>query len=66
MTTLNTMVKRLHGLVGTPELNAWEDEFVHSCYTKTSQGDDTRPLTERQIEVLERLFNRHFGDTTRG
>lgn len=62
MTTLNTMVKRLHGLLGTPDLNAWEDEFVHNCYVKTLAGEDTRALTERQIDVLERLFNRHFGD----
>jgi len=63
MTTLNTMVKRLHGLVGTADLNAWEDEFVATCFTRTKQGENTTPLTERQIEVLERLFNRHFGDS---
>lgn len=64
MTTLNIMVKRLVGLVGTTDLNAWEDSFVADLYKRTRQGDDTRPLTDRQIEVLERLFDRHFGDRT--
>ena len=60
MASLNTMVKRVAGLVGTKDVNEWEDTFIRSILDKTSNGNDTRPLTEKQIDVLERIFNKHF------
>lgn len=60
MTTLNTMVKRCAGLVDTRDVSEWENSFLKSVLEKTRNGDDTRPLTDRQIDVLERLHNKHF------
>lgn len=60
MTTLNTQVKQCHALIGTDALNAWEDEFISDLYERTREGNDTRCLTERQIEFLERIYNRHY------
>ena len=60
MTTLNTMVKRIAGLQGTSDVTEWESSFIESIVEKTSNGDDTRSLTERQISVVERLFEKHF------
>ena len=60
MTTLNTQLKQLAGLVGTKDLSDWEDGFVRSLLEKTKQGDDTRALTEKQIDRLEELHGKHF------
>jgi len=60
MASLNTMVKRVAGLQDTRDVSDWENRFIASIVQKTKDGDDTRPLTENQIEVLERLFNKHF------
>jgi hypothetical protein len=60
MTTLNTQVKRVAGMLGTKDLSDWEVSFVQSLVEKTKNGDDTRSLTEKQVTVLERIHNKHF------
>jgi hypothetical protein len=60
MTSLNTMVKRCSGLVDTKDVNSFENAFIKSIIEKTSAGDNTTMLTERQISVLETIFNKHF------
>lgn len=60
MTSINTMVKRVQGLLDTHDLNDFEQNFVQSIVMKTRDGKDTSSLTEKQIEVLERLFKKHF------
>lgn len=60
MTSLNTMVKRVAGLLGTDDLNDWEARFVGSVVEQTSNGDNTTSLTEPQVNVLERLHDKHF------
>lgn len=62
MTTLNTMVKRCAGLLGTGELSEWEEDFMRGVLARTRNGDDTRALTERQVDSLERIFEKHYGD----
>ena len=34
--------------------------FVKSLLNQTAQGDNTSSLTERQVERLEELHNKHF------
>lgn len=60
MTSLNTMVKRCAGLVGTKDVSDWESNFLQSIVERTKSGDNTTSLTEKQIDVLERIFNKHF------
>lgn len=60
MTALNTMVKRVAGLLDTHDLSDWENHFVASIYEQTRHGDNTTSLTEAQIDVLERLHDKHF------
>jgi hypothetical protein len=60
MTTLNTKVKRIAGLAGTRDVNEWEDEFIQSIVEQTGEGENTSSLTEKQIDVVERLFDKHF------
>ena len=60
MASLNLMVKRVAALQGTSDVSDWESDFIASVVEKTRGGDDTSSLTERQITVVERLFNKHF------
>jgi len=60
MASINSMVKRLHNLVGTPDLNDWETKFVTNLMNQSQQGENTTSLTEPQIERLEELFDKHF------
>jgi hypothetical protein len=60
MASLNTMVKKVAGLADTRDVSDWENQFIKSVVEKTSNGDDTRSLTEKQITVLERIHSKHF------
>ena len=60
MTAINTMVKRVSGLLGTNDLSPWEGDFVASIVNQTKNGDNTTSLTEKQLDLLERIFNKHF------
>lgn len=54
------MVKQCAGLVGTDDLSVWEEEFMFSVLEQTKQGDNTTSLTEKQIDVVESIFDKHF------
>lgn len=60
MTTINNQVKRICGLLDTKDLNDFEQNFVQSIADKTNEGEKTTMLTEKQIAVIERIFNKHF------
>lgn len=60
MTSLNTQVKRVSGLLGTHDLTDWEEDFCFSIVRQTKEGDNTSSLTDKQIECLERIHNKHF------
>lgn len=58
--SLGAMVKRLAGLVDTRDISDWENQFIKSVLKATRLGDDTRSLTDKQIDVLERIHRAHF------
>lgn len=60
MTSLNTMVKKCAGLVDTKDVTPWEDQFLQSVLEKTGDGNNTTSLTEKQIDVLERIYGKNF------
>lgn len=60
MASLNTMVKRCEGLVGTKDVSDWEDDFLTNIVKVTKGGDDTSKLTEKQIDVLTRIHDKNF------
>lgn len=60
MASLNTMVQRVAGLADTTDVNDFENKFIASIVEKTQNGKNTTSLTEKQIDVLERLFDKHF------
>jgi hypothetical protein len=62
MASINTMVKKVAGLADTKDVSDWENQFIKSVVEKTRHGDNTTALTEKQIDVLERLHRKHFAD----
>lgn len=60
MASLNKMVKSVSGLLGTKDLTEWEEQFVDSIVQRTNDGDNTTSLSERQVVVLERIYQKHF------
>ncbi len=44
--------------LGTADLNEWETKFVRSIAQPDLAGP--RELTDRQLEVLDRLWEKHF------
>ncbi len=62
MASLTTMVKQLSGLVDTKDVSDWENDFLQSIMRSTREGDNTTVLTEKQIDVVERIFKKHFSN----
>jgi len=60
MTSVGTMIKQISGLVNTKDLNEWENDFVSNIVDKTNCGNNTQNLTGKQIELILRIFNKHF------
>lgn len=60
MASINSLVKRLAGLVDTTDVTDWENQFIKSILAKTSNGDNTTSITEKQLDVIERIHDKHF------
>jgi hypothetical protein len=60
MTSIGTMIKRIAGLQGTRDINEWEDSFIGSVIDKTEGGKETTGLSAKQVEIVERIHNKHF------
>lgn len=58
--SLGTMVKQICSLSGTKDVNDWEDGFITGLDVTTNSGDKTTMLSPKQIEVVERLWQKHF------
>ena len=59
MLSTSQMIDRLAAMVGTNDLSDWETRFVQSLINRKQAGQVTS-LTEKQLEVLERLHGKHF------
>jgi hypothetical protein len=58
--SLGNKVKQLEGLLDTPDLTEWENNFLHGISVRTDCGRNTLSLTEKQVEVIDRLWGKHF------
>lgn len=61
MKSIGMMVRQLCGLAES-DLTAWESNFILSIDLRTNNGRKTSGMTEKQIEITEKLYHRHFGD----
>lgn len=60
MKSLGQKIQSLAGLLGTRDISEWEDGFIESVIRQTNEGEHTTSLTDRQVEVLDRLHAKHF------
>ena len=64
MKSLATKIEQIDGLRGTKDISAWEDSFIASIIERVTENaqtiKDTRGLTSKQVEIVERIFEKHF------
>lgn len=61
LVSIGTKVEQIDGLRGTSDLNAWEQDFVTSIVDRYEAANkDTRGLSDKQVEIIERLWGKHF------
>jgi hypothetical protein len=57
--SLGTMIKQLAGLT-LGDLSEWEQQFVENVCNRTRDGHDTTRLSDRQTEIVEQIYRKHF------
>ena len=60
MKSLGQMIKQIAGLVGTRDVNDWETKFITGIVQLTDNGENTKYLSPPRIDVIERIYRRHF------
>lgn len=60
MKSIGQMLETIDGLRGTKDVTAWEDEFIGSCMSKYGARKLSCQLSAKQVEIIERIFNKHF------
>lgn len=59
--SIGTKIEQLDGLRDTQDLTQWEQGFVTSILERyLVAGRDTRMLTSKQVDVIERIWAKHF------
>ena len=60
MKSIGQKVKQIGGLVGTKDINDWESRFIKSVVGWSENGECTKVLSAKQVEVIERIYRKHF------
>lgn len=59
MNSTRIMVDKLEGLLGTEDLNEWEQRFVSDMVARRDENRLTG-TSARQVETLQKLHDKHF------
>lgn len=59
MLSTTQMIRKLEGMLGSRDLSDWEQGFVESL-VKRVESSQVTTLTEKQIDNLQRLHDKHF------
>lgn len=57
--SIATMLIQIQGL-GFADTTDWEKRFITSVWAKTNDGKATTVLSEKQVETIESIWQRHF------
>lgn len=60
MKSIGQMIQQLDGLRGTRDINNWESDFIKSVVGWSDNGEHTGDLSAKQVEVIERIYRKHF------
>lgn len=59
--SIGTMIDQLDGLRDTNDLNEWEQGFVTNILERYLLAKkDTRWMSSKQVDVVERVWRKHF------
>lgn len=58
--SIGAMIEQVSGMLGTDDLTDWESDFVQSISDRIGERKDTARLSERQVEMVERIWRKHF------
>ena len=47
-------------MLGTSDLTDWEQGFVRNVAGKFTSAKTSAVLTDKQIEIIERIWDKHF------
>ena len=60
MTSIGSMIKALVEMIGTGDLSTYDQSFVRSVADQSKQGGDTSELSDKQVEIVDTIFRKHF------
>jgi hypothetical protein len=60
LVSMNTKIEQLRAMLGTRDLTDWEQGFVRNVADKFTAAQSSAGLTERQIEIIDRIWDKHF------
>lgn len=58
--SIGKMVKSLLEMIGTGELTTYDQSFIRSAAEQSNQGADTSRLSDKQVEIVDTIFRKHF------
>jgi hypothetical protein len=58
--SVGTKIQQLEGMLDTKDLSDWENTFLHGICEGTVGGLKTGGLSDKQLERIEALWERHF------
>lgn len=62
MKSLGQMLASCEGLRNTKDITEWENDFLTSVMVRYILAKwDSSVLSAKQVEVIERIYNKHFG-----
>ena len=60
MKSIGQMLETIDGLRGTKDITPWQDSFIESCMTTYGARKLSNQLSYKQVEIIERIYNKHF------
>lgn len=61
MKSIGAMIAQIEGLADA-DVTPWEREFIANVSHFTNSGKDTLGVSEKQAEIIERIYRKHFAD----
>lgn len=59
MKSITQMLAQCEGLLGTKDVNAWENSFLRSCIAQEKKAGSFS-LSAAQVECVEKIWGKHF------
>lgn len=60
MKSIGAMLQAVSGLLGTKDISEWEAGFIRNCMETSKGGTLTSHLSDKQVEIVETIFSKHF------